>query len=82
MPLHVVIEKLLHRLLPRGVKRVRRGDHDLFVRGALFENRALLETLLERGRTTPGAVQRVVNGTPLIRVEVYRNFITASILSD
>jgi hypothetical protein len=46
------------------------------------ENRALLETLLERGRTTPGAVQRVVNGTPLIRVEVYRNFITASILSD
>ena len=46
------------------------------------ENRALLETLLEHGRTTPGAVQRVVNGTPLIRVEVYRNFITASILSD
>ena len=46
------------------------------------ENRALLETLLERGRSTPAAIDRVVNGTPLIRVDVYRNFITVTIESD
>jgi hypothetical protein len=46
------------------------------------ENRALLENLLERGRTTPGAIARVVNGTPLIRVDVYQNFITVTVMSD
>ena len=45
-------------------------------------NRAVLESLLERGRSTPDAIQRVVNGTPLIRVEVYQNFITVTIVSD
>jgi hypothetical protein len=46
------------------------------------ENRALLENLLEHGRTTPGAIARVVNGTPLIRVDVYQNFITVTVMSD
>jgi hypothetical protein len=45
-------------------------------------NRALLEALLEQGRSTPGAIQRVVNGTPLVRVDVYRRFVTVTILSD
>ena len=45
-------------------------------------NRALLEALLEHGRSSPGAIQRVVNGTPLVRVDVYRNFVTVTILSD
>jgi hypothetical protein len=46
------------------------------------ENRALLETLLEHGRNSPGAIGRVVNGTPLVRVDVYRNFVAVTILSD
>jgi hypothetical protein len=45
-------------------------------------NRALLETLLEHGRSSPGAIERVVNGTPLVRVDVYRNFVSVTILSD
>ncbi|MCE1237777.1 MAG: hypothetical protein LWW93_15615 [Hyphomicrobiales bacterium] len=34
-------------------------------------NRALMERLLERGRTTGAARRAIVNGTPLIRVDVY-----------
>jgi hypothetical protein len=55
-------------------------DADSFF--ASKENRALLETLLDHGRSTPAAIERVVNGTPLIRVEVYRNFINVTIVSD
>jgi hypothetical protein len=28
--------------------------------------------MLERGRAEPGVIARIVNGTPLIRVEIYR----------
>ena len=35
-------------------------------------NRAALEQMLERGRPEPGVIARIVNGTPLIRVEIYR----------
>jgi len=35
-------------------------------------NRAALEQMLERGRAEPGVIARIVNGTPLIRVEIYR----------
>jgi hypothetical protein len=45
-------------------------------------NRARLEGLLENGRTMPDAIQRVVNGTPLIRVDIYSTGISVSILSD
>jgi hypothetical protein len=45
-------------------------------------NRALLETLLEHGRSDPVAIDRVVNGTPLIRVDVYRNFVNVTVVSD
>jgi len=34
-------------------------------------NRALMERLLERGRTSRAARNAIVNGTPLIRVDVY-----------
>ncbi len=34
-------------------------------------NRALMERLLERGRTSGSARRAIVNGTPLIRVDVY-----------
>jgi hypothetical protein len=35
-------------------------------------NRALLEQMLERGHAEPGVISRIVNGTPLIRVDIYR----------
>jgi hypothetical protein len=35
-------------------------------------NREALEQMLERGRAEPGVIERIVNGTPLIRVEIYR----------
>jgi hypothetical protein len=28
--------------------------------------------MLERGRADPGVLSRIVNGTPLIRVDIYR----------
>src|ERR1700736_1548798 len=34
-------------------------------------NRARLEQLLDNGRTTRDAIYRVINGTPLIRVDIY-----------
>ncbi len=45
-------------------------------------NRARLEEMLENGRTTPEAIDRVVNGTPLIRVDIYATGISVTILSD
>lgn len=45
-------------------------------------NRARLEQMLENGRTTPEAIYRVVNGTPLIRVDIYATGISVTILSD
>jgi hypothetical protein len=35
-------------------------------------NRAALERLLEHGRAEPGVISRIVNGTPLVRVEVWQ----------
>ncbi len=45
-------------------------------------NRARLEQLLDNGQTTREAVNRVVNGTPLIRVDIYGGGITVTIVSD
>jgi hypothetical protein len=45
-------------------------------------NRARLEELLENGRATPDAIYRVVNGTPLIRVDIYATGISVTIISD
>jgi hypothetical protein len=36
-------------------------------------NREALEQMLERGRAAPGVIERIVNGTPLIRVEIFRS---------
>jgi hypothetical protein len=46
------------------------------------DNRARLEEMLENGRTTPDAIDRIVNGTPLIRVDIYATGISVTILSD
>jgi hypothetical protein len=35
-------------------------------------NRAALEQMLDRGRADPGVLSRIVNGTSLIRVDIYR----------
>jgi hypothetical protein len=35
-------------------------------------NRAALEQMLEHGRADPGVLSRIVNGTPVIRVDIYR----------
>jgi hypothetical protein len=35
-------------------------------------NRAALEQMLERGRADPGVLARIVNGTSLVRVDIYR----------
>ena len=36
-------------------------------------NRAALERMLERGRASPGALAAIVNGTPVVRVSIYRD---------
>ena len=45
-------------------------------------NRARLEEMLENGQATPGAIEMIVNGTPLIRVDIYSNSISIAITSD
>jgi hypothetical protein len=55
--------------------RFGRGDpqdqDDVFFRD--IGNREALERMLERGRSTPGTIARIVNGTVLIRVDIYRD---------
>jgi hypothetical protein len=55
--------------------RFDRGDpedeSDRFFRS--IENREALERMLERGRASPGVISRIVNGTALIRVDIYRD---------
>jgi hypothetical protein len=59
------------------------GDQD----DAFFadmENREALEKLLERGRAEPGVISRIVDGTALVRVQVFRGpngpFINVTVL--
>ena len=39
---------------------------------SIADNRAALERMLEHGRAEPGVISRIVNGTPLVRVEVWQ----------
>ena len=34
-------------------------------------NRAALEALIERGTSEPHAISRIVNGTPMVRVDIF-----------
>ncbi len=36
-------------------------------------NRNTLEQMLERGQASPGVISRIVNGTALIRVDIFRS---------
>lgn len=44
------------------------------------ENRARMEALLAAGRAGPGVRRAIVNGRPLIRVDVYRNAVNVTLL--
>ena len=46
-------------------------EDDMFFRDV--KNRELLQKFLERGNTNPGAYRAIVNGQPLVRVNVYRS---------
>jgi len=46
-------------------------EDDMFFRDV--KNRELLQKFLERGHTTPAAYRAIVNGQPLVRVNVYRS---------
>jgi len=52
---------------------------------ASIDNRAAMERMLERGRASPGAINAIVNRTPLIRVDIYRDadghFIRVTVLN-
>ena len=46
------------------------------------EDRALLEQMLERGRATPQVISAIVNGTPLIRVDIYETSLAVTLISE
>jgi hypothetical protein len=46
-------------------------ENDRFFADA--HNRDALERMLEHGRADPGVISRIVNGTVLIRVDIYRD---------
>lgn len=45
-------------------------------------NRARLEAMLNRGTVTRAARQAILNGTPMIRVDVYPDFINVDVYAD
>jgi len=46
------------------------------------DNRARLESMLNRGTFSDGARKAIVNGTPLITVDVYPDFINVTVERD
>ena len=44
-------------------------------------NRAVLEQLLEHGTATRETINEIINGTPLIRVDVYTEHVDVTVLS-
>jgi hypothetical protein len=52
---------------------------------ASIDNRAAMERMLERGRSSGTAINAIVNRTPLVRVDIYRdadgNFIRVTVLN-
>ena len=58
-----------HRFNRRDIE----DESDRFFRVA--ENRARLEALIAEGSSTSDALSRVVNAEPLVRVEIYDNYV-------
>jgi hypothetical protein len=52
---------------------------------ASMDNRAAMERMLERGRSSSTAINAIVNRTPLVRVDIYRDgdgrFIRVTVLN-
>jgi hypothetical protein len=38
--------------------------------------------MLERGRATPQVISAIVNGTPLIRVDIYETSLAVTLISE
>ncbi|HPT50363.1 MAG TPA: hypothetical protein PLS67_12985 [Accumulibacter sp.] len=71
------------------IRQDRANFHEFNVRDAEDEsdcvfaskkNRATMESMLKKGDVSPSALQRIVNGNPLIRVEVYRDYVNVQIV--
>jgi hypothetical protein len=64
-----------------GVTDPEDGGDDFFLSR---KNRSLLEQFLANGTASPDAISAIVNGTPLIRVDIYRkgrrHFVHVSLL--
>ena len=60
--------------------RDREDEPDSFF--SIKSNRARMEQMLENGRATPDAVNKIVNETPLIRVDIYSTGINVTVVSD
>jgi hypothetical protein len=43
------------------------------------ENRARLERMLNNGSASRATLRRIVNGTPMIRVDIYRNSVDVAV---
>jgi len=52
-------------------------DDDSFF--SLKKNRQKLEKMVANGRVTKAARQEIINGTPLIHVEIYRDYVNVTI---
>jgi hypothetical protein len=52
-------------------RRDRGDENDTFF--AAEANRETLERMLERGQAAPGVISRIVDGTALIRVDIFRS---------
>ncbi|QND52584.1 hypothetical protein HB779_12225 [Phyllobacterium sp. 628] len=46
------------------------------------ENRARLESMLNHGNFTQGTRRAIINGTPLIHVDIYEDYIEVAVESD
>ncbi|MGN8116203.1 hypothetical protein [Labrys sp. 22185] len=60
-----------------GYHRDREDEPDRFFSSK--ENRARLESMLNRGRISASAADAVINGSPLINVEIYEDFIAVTV---
>jgi hypothetical protein len=64
------------------VYRIRDNEDEPDSFFSIKSNRARMEQMLDTGRATPDAVNKIVNETPLIRVDIYSTGIKVTVISD
>jgi hypothetical protein len=64
------------------VYRIRDNEDEPDSFFSVKSNRARMEQMLDNGRATPDAVNKIVNETPLIRVDIYSTGIKVTVVSD